>query len=97
MNYYITEAVREGIQAKYHESMPETYPDTILSSDCTIQDLAELLVTKVKEELAEGESAFGTNWQSEDTDPLLLATSDYFLTGEERIQKALMNNKKSGL
>jgi hypothetical protein len=50
----MTETLREAIQAKYHDSLPELYPNTVLSSNATIKELGELLTTKVKNELAEG-------------------------------------------
>ncbi len=96
LNYFMTETLREGIQAKYHDTLPELYPNTILSGDATIKELGELLTTKVKNELAEGDGSFGTNWKSQDIDPLLCATSDYFLTDEEIMQKQEMEYKKSG-
>ena len=97
LNYYITETVRESIQAKYHDKLPELYPDTVLSADATLQDLGEYLVTKVKDEIAEGSTSFGTTWSTSGFDPLLNSTSDYFLTPEEIAQKKQMNNKKSGI
>lgn len=97
LNYYITETVRESIQAKYHDKLPELYPDTVLSADATLQDLGEYLVTKVKDEIAEGSTSFGTTWSTSEFDPLLNSTSDYFLTPEEIAQKKQMNNKKSGI
>ena len=97
LNYYITETVREAIQAKYHDKLPELYPDTVLSADATLQDLGEYLVTKVKDEIAEGSTSFGTTWSTSGFDPLLNSTSDYFLTSEEIAQKKRMNNKKSDL
>ena len=97
LNYYITETVREAIQAKYHDKLPELYPDTVLSADATLQDLGEYLVTKVKDEIAEGNTSFGTTWSTSGFDPLLNSTSDYFLTSEEIAQKKRMNNKKSDL
>lgn len=97
LNYYITETVRESIQAKYHDKLPELYPDTVLSADATLQDLGEYLVTKVKDEIAEGSTSFGTTWSTSGFDPLLNSTSDYFLTSEEIAQKKQMNNKKSDL
>ena len=97
LNYYITETVREAIQAKYHDKLPELYPDTVLSADATLQDLGEYLVTKVKDEIAEGSTSFGTTWSTSGFDPLLNSTSDYFLTSEEIAQKKQMNNKKSDL
>lgn len=97
LNYYITETVRESIQAKYHDKLPELYPDTVLSADATLQDLGEYLVTKVKDEIAEGTTSFGSTWSTSGFDPLLNSTSDYFLTPEEIAQKKQMNNKKSGI
>lgn len=97
LNYYITETVRESIQAKYHDKLPELYPDTVLSADATLQDLGEYLVTKLKDEIAEGNTSFGTTWSTSGFDPLLNSTSDYFLTPEEIAQKKQMNNKKSGI
>ena len=97
LNYYITETVRESIQAKYHDKLPELYPDTVLSADATLQDLGEYLVTKVKDEIAEGNTSFGSTWSTSGFDPLLNSTSDYFLTPEEIAQKKQMNNKKSGI
>lgn len=97
LNYYITETVRESIQAKYHDKLPELYPDTVLSADATLQDLGEYLVTKLKDEIAEGSTSFGTTWSTSGFDPLLNSTSDYFLTPEEIAQKKQMNNKKSGI
>ena len=97
LNYYITETVREAIQAKYHDKLPELYPDTVLSADATLQDLGEYLVTKVKDEIAEGSTSFGSTWSTSGFDPLLNSTSDYFLTPEEIAQKKQMNNKKSDL
>lgn len=97
LNYYITETVRESIQAKYHDKLPELYPDTVLSADATLQDLGEYLVTKVKDEIAEGSTSFGSTWSTSGFDPLLNSTSDYFLTPEEIAQKKQMNNKKSGI
>ncbi len=97
LNYYITETVRESIQAKYHDKLPELYPDTVLSADATLQDLGEYLVTEVKDEIAEGTTSFGTTWSTSGFDPLLNSTSDYFLTPQEIAQKKQMNNKKSGI
>ena len=97
LNYYITETVREAIQAKYHDRLPELYPNTVLPSNATLQDLGEYLVTKVKDEIAEGRTSFGTTWSASGFDPLLNSTSDYFLTPEEIAQKKQMNNKKSGI
>lgn len=97
LNYYITETVRESIQAKYHDKLPELYPDTVLSADATLQDLGEYLVTKVKDEIAEGSTSFGTTWSTSGFDPLLNSTSDYFLTPQEIAQKKQMNNKKSDI
>lgn len=96
LNYFMTETLREAIQAKYHDSLPELYPNTVLSSNATIKELGELLTTKVKNELAEGYGAFGTNWQAQGIDPLLCATSDYFLSAVEIMQKQEMEYKKSG-
>lgn len=90
LNYYITETVREAIQAKYHDKLPELYPNTVLSANATLQDLGEYLVTKVKDELAEGRTAFGTTWSTSGFDPLLKFTSDYFLTPKEIKQKNAM-------
>lgn len=96
LNYYITETVREAIQAKYHDILPDLYPDTVLPANATLQDLGKYLVTKVKDEIAEGSTSFGTTWNASGFDPLLNSTSDYFLTPKEIKQKEQMNNKKSG-
>ena len=97
LNYFMTEVVREAIQAKYHETLPDLYPNTVLPANATIEDLGKLLTTKVKEELAEGNDSFGTNWANDEIDPLLCATSDYFLSEEERYLKLEMEFTKAGL
>ena len=93
----MTEVVREAIQTKYHDILPDLYPNTVLSANATIEDLGKLLTTKVKEELAEGKDSFGTDWASDGIDPLLCATSDYFLSEEERYLKLEMEFTKAGL
>ena len=93
LQFFMTETAREVIQAFFAnqgiEAYQDLYPETILAANPSMKDIAELLTTRVKNELAK-DNPFDTKMESGTVDSLLVCTSDYFLTPEQREQKSLM-------